>query len=83
MVTSIVNTIQISFFESCSPRLPAWQYSFACPGLPGLATYTAELRTKEIGIRKVLTALSIAVFTISFQSIKAALVNPAASLKRE
>jgi len=112
----------------------------ACLGLLGLATYTAEQRTKEIGIRKVLgadmrnivvllsndfiklvlvsiiiatpvswyamnqwlqgfayrmeigpwififaglIALSIAVFTISYQSVKAALMNPASSLKSE
>jgi putative ABC transport system permease protein len=112
----------------------------ACLGLLGLATYTAELRTKEIGIRKVLganvsnivtllskdfvllilismliatpvawysmsqwlegfayhveihfwifilaglAALTIAVLTISYQAIKAALVNPVNSLKSE
>jgi putative ABC transport system permease protein len=112
----------------------------ACLGLLGLATYTAQQRTKEIGIRKVLgadvrnivgllsrdfiilvfiaiviatpvswyvmnkwlegfayrmeisawifvlagvIALTIAVFTISFQSIKSALVNPVLSLKSE
>ncbi|MDZ7646092.1 MAG: FtsX-like permease family protein [Cytophagales bacterium] len=112
----------------------------ACLGLLGLATYTAEQRTKEIGIRKVLganvnnivallskdfivlvviamliatpvawyamnkwlegfayrveiqvwifalaglAALSIAVFTISFQSIKSALMNPVTSLRSE
>jgi putative ABC transport system permease protein len=112
----------------------------ACLGLLGLATYTAELRTKEIGIRKVLgadmrnivallsgdfiklvlisiliatpiswyamnqwlegfayrmeiqpwifvlaglMALSIAVFTISFQAVKAALMNPVSSLRSE
>jgi len=112
----------------------------ACLGLLGLATYTAELRTKEIGIRKVLgadvrniiillssdfiklvlisiliaspiswyamnrwlegfayrmeiqpwifvlaglMALLIAFFTISFQSIKAALINPVSSLRSE
>jgi len=112
----------------------------ACLGLLGLATYTAQQRTKEIGIRKVLgadvrnivgllsrdfiklvlisvliatpvswyamnkwlegfayhteiqpwifavagcIALAIAVFTISFQSIKAALTNPVSSLKSE
>lgn len=112
----------------------------ACLGLLGLATYTAEQRTKEIGIRKVLgadmrniilllsndfiklvlvsifiatpiswyamdqwlqgfayrmeihpwifilaglVALSTAVFTISYQSVKAALMNPVSSLKSE
>ncbi|MBT1700976.1 ABC transporter permease [Fulvivirgaceae bacterium PWU4] len=112
----------------------------ACLGLLGLATYTAQQRTKEIGIRKVLgadvrhivallsadfmklvliavaiatpvawyamnqwlqgfayrmeihptvfilaglIALSIAVFTISFQSIKSALMNPVKSLRSE
>ena len=112
----------------------------ACLGLFGLATYTAEQRTKEIGIRKVLgasvaqvtqmlsaeflklvlvasliafpvswllmnkwlqtfayrisiswwifavagfTALSIALFTVIFQAIKAALANPVNSLRSE
>ncbi|MHA7128209.1 ABC transporter permease [Algoriphagus namhaensis] len=112
----------------------------ACLGLLGLATYTAEQRTKEIGIRKVLgasvptivgllsrdfvklvlialvfavpiswyamnqwlqtfaysidiewwifllagvIALVVALFTISFQSIRAALMNPVKSLKSE
>ncbi|WP_421827403.1 ABC transporter permease [Larkinella sp.] len=112
----------------------------SCLGLFGLAAFTAEQRTKEIGIRKVLGAsivnivlmlskdflllvllssvvalpvawwamnswlekyanrieiewwmfvvavlasLAIALFTISFQSIKAALMNPVKSLKTE
>ncbi|MBA4056290.1 MAG: ABC transporter permease, partial [Marivirga sp.] len=112
----------------------------ACIGLLGLATYTAEQRTKEIGIRKVLgaevhnivtllskdfiklvivsiliatpiswyamnrwlegfayrmivqpwifvlaglAALAVAVFTISYQSLKSARMNPASSLKNE
>jgi putative ABC transport system permease protein len=112
----------------------------ACLGLLGLATYTAQQRTKEIGIRKVLgadvsqivgllsrdfiklvvvaiviatpvswytmnkwlegyayrteiqplifvlagcLALSIAVVTISFQSLKSAFMNPVNSLKSE
>ncbi|MBL7809637.1 MAG: ABC transporter permease [Saprospiraceae bacterium] len=112
----------------------------ACLGLFGLATFTAQRRTKEIGIRKVLgasvtgitgllakdflklvllailiatplayyfmqqwladfayrialhwwmfaaaglTALAIAFLTVSFQSIKAALMNPVKSLRSE
>jgi putative ABC transport system permease protein len=112
----------------------------SCLGLFGLAAYTAEQRTKEIGIRKVLgasvvhitsllsadflvvvvvaniiawpvawysmnkwlesfayrieldawvfllsglVALIIALFTVSFQSIKAALANPVKSLRSE
>lgn len=112
----------------------------ACLGLFGLATYTAEQRTKEIGIRKVLgasvaqvtqmlsaeflklvlvasliafpvswllmnmwlqtfayrisiswwifalagfTALFIALFTVIFQAIRAALANPVNSLRSE
>ena len=112
----------------------------SCLGLFGLATFTAEQRTKEIGVRKVLGAsvpnivsllsanflkpvaiailiafpiawylmnrwlhafayridiswwifavaglltIGIALFTISFQSIKAALVNPIKSLRTE
>jgi putative ABC transport system permease protein len=112
----------------------------ACLGLFGLATFIAEQRTREIGIRKVLgasvqgivrlmskdfvrlvgisfviaapigwycmhrwlqdfvyrvgiswwifalagiSALAIALFTVSFQSIKAALANPVKSLRSE
>ena len=112
----------------------------ACLGLFGLATYTAEQRSKEIGIRKVLgasvsqvttmlskefvklvviacviafplsywamhkwlqdfayridiswwmfvlagaTALMIALITVSFKAIKAALANPVKSLRTE
>jgi putative ABC transport system permease protein len=112
----------------------------ACLGLLGLATYTAEQRTKEIGIRKVLgadlqnivgllskdfiilvvisiviatpiawyamnrwlegfayrmeispwifvlagcIALAIALLTISYQSVKSAVMNPVSSLRNE
>ncbi|RYZ31855.1 MAG: FtsX-like permease family protein, partial [Sphingobacteriales bacterium] len=112
----------------------------ACLGLFGLATFTAEQRTKEIGVRKVLgasvasivtllskdflklvciailiasplawygmnrwlqdfaykidlewwvfalaglLAIGIALLTVSFQSIKAALMNPVKSLRSE
>ncbi|MGE8290031.1 MAG: ABC transporter permease [Sphingobacterium sp.] len=112
----------------------------SCLGLLGLCTYTAQLKTKEIGIRKVLGAtvfnimqmlnkefllliiianiiafpvalyftsnwldgfafrttvpitiflgagfltIMIALFTVSFQSIKAAIANPVKSLKDE
>ncbi|SFC10444.1 ABC transporter permease [Spirosoma endophyticum] len=112
----------------------------SCMGLFGLATFTAEQRTKEIGVRKVLgasvasivgllskdflklvfialviaspiawwamnqwlkdfaykidldwwvfalaglMAITIALFTVGFQSIKAALVNPVKSLRSE
>ncbi len=112
----------------------------ACLGLFGLATFTAEQRTKEIGVRKVLgasvgsivtllstdflklvavailiasplawyamdkwlddfayridiawwmfalaglLAAGIALFTVSFQSVKAALMNPVESLRSE
>jgi len=112
----------------------------ACVGLFGLSAYTASLRTKEIGIRKVMgssvsevvvllskdftklvaiafalsvplawwmtnswlkgfayridvgigsfvvagiLALGIALVTVSYQSIKAAMLNPAKSLKQE
>ena len=112
----------------------------ACLGLFGLATFTAEQRTKEIGVRKVLgasvtsivgllsknflklvliaiviasplawyamhvwlqdfaykieldwwvfalaggLAVGIALLTVSFQSVKAALMNPVKSLRSE
>jgi len=118
----------------------AFAIFIACIGLFGLVTFTAETRTKEIGIRKVLgasvsaivtllskdfmklvflsilfslpiawylmdkwlesfpyririsgwilltasvSAVVIALITVSFQSIKAALINPVKSLKAE
>jgi putative ABC transport system permease protein len=47
----------------------------ACMGLFGLATYTAEQRTKEIGIRKVLGATAVQInFMLSKQFIKLVLI---------
>ena len=117
-----------------------WAIIIACLGLFGLATYTVESRTKEIGVRKVLgasvltiaqllskdflrlvllafviatpvawfamhkwledfayrihlswwvfvlagiAAFAIAVLTISFQTVKAAVANPVKSLRTE
>jgi hypothetical protein len=59
----------------------------ACLGLFGLVNYSAEVRTKEIGIRKVLRlvllAAAIALLTICFRTIKAAVANPIDSLRVE
>jgi ABC-type antimicrobial peptide transport system permease subunit len=56
----------------------------SCLGLLGLVMFMAEQRTKELGIRKVLGANPvIALVTVSFQAIKAALANPVKSLRTE
>ncbi|MES2795682.1 MAG: ABC transporter permease [Bacteroidota bacterium] len=41
-----------------------WAIFIACLGLFGLATYTVEARTKEIGIRKVLGASVVSITTL-------------------
>jgi putative ABC transport system permease protein len=127
-------------YSSLFSAASIWAIFIACLGLFGLATYTVEARTKEIGIRKVLgasvpsiislisadtlilvgialliaspiayyfmqkwladfpyrieiqwwhfaisglAATLVALLSISYQSIKAALMNPVKSLKTE
>ena len=41
-----------------------WAIFIACMGLFGLATFTVESRTKEIGIRKVLGASVLSIFNL-------------------
>ena len=54
--------VSMSFFDRNNvwvqslPYLLDWQYFVACLGLFALAAFTAEQRTKEIGIRKVMGA---------------------------
>ena len=71
----------------------------SCLGLFGLASFTAEQRVKEIGVRKVLGAsvvslwqllsrdfvklVFITLVTVSFQAIRAARANPTNSLRSE
>ena len=59
----------------------------ACLGLFGLASYTTERRTREIGpqifIWTILLILIPTALTVSFQSYKAATANPANSMRNE
>ena len=59
----------------------------SCMGIFGLAAFTANQRTREICIRKILgagvAALAIALLTVSFQAIRAATANPVKNLRVE
>jgi putative ABC transport system permease protein len=74
----------------------------SCLGLFGMASFTAEQRVKEIGVRKVLGAsvvrlwgllsrelvglsllIVVTLATVSYQGIKAAMMNPVNSLRSE
>jgi ABC-type antimicrobial peptide transport system permease subunit len=132
--------LSVMVMVKLSNLFAAFSIIISCLGLFGLATYTAERRTKEIGIRKVLgasvqgiagllskdflqlvvisclvafpfawwmmhswlqnyqyrievswwifliagaVAILIALLTVSFQAIKAAIANPVKSLRTE
>jgi hypothetical protein len=59
-------------FRALDHRFLPWPF--------GLSAYTTQRRFKEIGVRKVLSVLLIALVTVSFRAAKAALANPIASL---
>jgi putative ABC transport system permease protein len=55
----------------------------ACLGLFGLTVFTAERRTKEIGVRKGAGALLIAWATVYMHTLRLARTSPVLSLRYE